>query len=259
MDDLEDYMDLRLAIERMQDSNLRVLGNYSSIEELLTLTSTYLDGVYSALRENPEMFQQMGTNKERIVGDTGPDGVVESHTKNAPKTVIVTRSDGTKQELQVPNGIVRNTQVFQKWITFLQLITVTIKNNLISSDANLSLAFEEQILKFFREKRSRFTEQIREDFAIEQANKSLPVDFKIPRPLPGYKVPETDSARVPADLRNTKTAIRGIIRRYGVSSVIPREILENIRNTKGNNSSTRNSTKTQKRKKTKAKGPSKKK
>jgi hypothetical protein len=223
--DLEDYLSIRSAVEKLQDSNLRTLGQYTSVEEVLDLTSLVLHSIREIFEDNHEMYQNRYVNPDRIVGETTSDGTIESKTKPAQRTIIVNNI-----EIKIPTGIVRDTKIFKYFMDLLQVVVVSLKGGLILSDDNLKLKVEKEILEFFRVSKSRLAELIREDIATEKIIRS-PSDTAKITPRRGYEkyIKSSDSSNY-NNVRVAQNYFRSMIGRFGMS-IVPNDIQSRIRNT----------------------------
>jgi hypothetical protein len=178
-----------------------------SIRELLDFMSEACSVIQSAIHgaQNGEMFLEPLLNPEVIVGETGPDGVVESETRR-------------KKRIKV------SVKHMHHSLFLFQVIIKTMKDGLLDSPEMFLQRVEKSVLAFLGTEVSALKDRILEEFADEQLEAAQKVDRKIVSPKMGKKRPKRSDTSSPRD-RNTMAlaTVRSLVRRYGMS-IIPREL-----------------------------------
>jgi hypothetical protein len=185
------------------------LDSSTPMSEILDLLIEAFDVGKNLFISNTNLPIYPAINPEKIVGETGPDGIVESKTNYTPQVMKATAS-------------------FVPYLHLIHSLMINLKSSLILSDKDLALSMEKVVLDFFRTG-SRLREQISEDIKNRMArgqssDETQSVKVRAKPFLDTNPVPDTiNSVGTPLVTARdiARTQISRYLRQFGTTVVSP--------------------------------------
>jgi hypothetical protein len=198
--ELEKWLDLRNFLKNFTENakKLKQLGSGISIQESLEMLLEATQVLRSLFHKN-EMTAFPQENPEIIIKGTLDDGTVDSQVSR-------------------PKRVELSTNVFTKYMDFMSMIVITLKDGIILNDEMLADSVEKTIIDWFSGSSSLLKKKISEK--IETSKERTPTERKF-FPSNDKNEKKHISGRTRGSAHNTR-AVTQLIRKYGLS-VIPSE------------------------------------